>query len=264
MNRSLLLSLYRPRWLGSRPECHGVIASTNDRARQLLEELGPQAHGAVVLADGQSAGRGRHGRTWESPPGLSLPLSVALWADEPGERLPLLPLAGSLAVLRALRAVPGIGAALKWPNDVLCGGKKIAGALLEARWRGEELAGLVLGVGVNLNQAEKDFPPELRGTATSVLIESGNATGAERFAAALLAELEPLLELALPDPGLLVEECAPHWGHRAGDLLEVTGNGGSHRGVFVAVEADGALALAEGGRLVRVLYGDVRFVRSGT
>lgn len=264
MNRTLLLAHYRPAWLGARLECHGVVPSTNDLARRLLEELGPSAHGAVVVADGQSAGRGRHGRSWESPPGLSLALSVALWADEPVVGLPLLPLAGSLAALRALRAVTGIDAALKWPNDVMCGPRKIAGALLEARWSGDELAGLVLGVGLNLNQAEEDFQAGLRESATSVFIESGRATGAELFVAAILTELEPLLEASLAKPDHLVTECAPHWGHGAGDLLEASWDGGVHRGRFVEIAADGSLVLAEGDRKVRVTYGEVRSLRSGT
>lgn len=264
MNRDLILARYRPDWLGARLECHGVIASTNDRARQLLEELGPEAHGAVVVADGQSAGRGRHGRSWDSPPGLSLALSAALWAGSDGDGLPLLPLAGSLAALRALKAVSGIGCSLKWPNDVMCGSRKLAGAILEARWSGDELAGLVLGVGVNLNQAREDFPPGFRESATSVLLEGGCAASPELFAAALLSELEPLLEAALPQPDRLVAECAPHWGHGAGDPLEVSWDGGVRRGRFVEVAADGSLVLEEGGRNVRVTYGEVRSLRSGT
>ena len=264
MNQALLLAHYSPTWLGTRLECHGVIPSTNDRARRLLEELGPNAHGAVVIAKGQSAGRGRHGRVWESPPGLCLALSAALWVEFPPERLPLLPLAGSLAVARALKNANGIEAALKWPNDVLCGGRKISGALLEARWSGDELAGLVLGFGVNLNQAREDFPPELRENSTSAFLETGRPVELEPFAAALLGELEPLLETSLPDPAVLVGECEPHWAHRAGDALEVSWSGGVHRGRFLRVGPDGSLALEEGGRTVEVLYGEVRNLRSGT
>lgn len=262
MNRDLILASYIPTWLGTRLECHGVIPSTNDRARELLEKSGSEAHGAVVFAEGQSAGRGRFGRTWVSPPALSLSMSVALWAPAPKDSLPLLPVAGSLAILRALKKTAGLRAGLKWPNDVLCGGKKIAGVLLEGRWSGARLEGLVLGIGANLRQEKEAFPMDLKEGATSVLIESGRLLGEEDFAASLLCELEPLLELGLEEPSALLPLAAPHWTHAPGDFLDVTWEGGEVRGAFVEVSPDGALVVESRQGRVALRYGEARNVRS--
>jgi BirA family biotin operon repressor/biotin-[acetyl-CoA-carboxylase] ligase len=262
VNRDLILSRFEPRWLGTRLECHGVIPSTNDRARELLEKFGDEAHGAVVFAEGQSAGRGRFGRTWVSPPGLSLSMSVALWIPAPKDSLPLLPLAGSIAILRALEESAGLTAGLKWPNDVLCGGKKIAGVLLEGRWSGSRLEGLVLGIGVNLRQEKEAFPADLKELATSVLIESGRVLEEEAFAASLLCELEPLLELGLEEPSALLPFAAPHWIHAKGDYLDVTWEGGEVRGTFVEVSPNGALVVESRQGRVTLRYGEARNVRS--
>jgi BirA family transcriptional regulator, biotin operon repressor / biotin---[acetyl-CoA-carboxylase] ligase len=261
MDQNVLLSQFRPTWLGTRLECHGLLPSTNDRARELLDQLGPEAHGAVIFADAQSSGRGRLGRAWVSPPALSLSMSVALWIESPKDALPLLPVAGSLAVLRALKESADLDAGLKWPNDVLCRGKKIAGALSEGRWSGGRLEGLVLGIGVNLGQKREDFPEELREGATSVLIESGLMSESECFAAELLRELDPLLEAGLEDPEALLSFAARHWVHRKGDLLSAWWDGDVVGGTFVEVAPDGALILEDRGRHVTVRAGDVRDVR---
>jgi BirA family transcriptional regulator, biotin operon repressor / biotin---[acetyl-CoA-carboxylase] ligase len=262
VNRDLILAGHTPKWLGAHLECHAVLPSTNDRARELLEERGPGAHGAVVLAEAQSAGRGRFGRTWESPPGVSLAMSVALWTDSPEDSLPLLTVSGSLAVLGALLETARLAAGLKWPNDVVCGEKKIAGVLLEGRWSGGKLDGLVLGLGVNLRQKARDFPGEIRDTATSVLIESGQVIAGETFAGALLRNLEPLAALGLANPGALLAAASPHWVHRPGDPLEVSAEGEVVRGTFVEVAKDGALVLDRRGERVAARYGDARNVRS--
>ena len=261
VNRDLILAAYSPKWLGTRLECHGLLSSTNDRARELLDKFGPEAHGTVIFAEGQISGRGRFGRAWDSPPNLSLSMSAALWARSPQDSLPLLPVAGSLAVLRALKETVDLAAGLKWPNDVLCGGKKIAGVLLESRWSGAKLEGLVLGIGANLRQKREDFPQELREGATSAFIESGRILEDESFAAALLRELEPLLGLGLENPAALLPSAAPHWVHRRGDLLNAAGDGGVFGGAFVEVATDGALILEDNGKRVAVRYGEARDVR---
>jgi len=261
VDRDLLLSRYKPRWLGSRLECHGILPSTNDRARQLLDELGPEAHGAVVFAEGQSAGRGRFGSAWASPAGLSISMSAALWANPPRDTLPLLTLAGSLAVASALSESAAVEAGLKWPNDVVCRGRKIAGVLLEGRWSGESLEGLVLGIGVNLRQKKSDFPQELRDGATSVLIERGSAAKDEAFAASLLAGLEPLLARGLEDPAALLRPAAARWVHVPGEPLCATFGGREIRGAFAGVSEDGELILESREGRVTLRYGEAHGVR---
>lgn len=257
MIRDQILSLYTPAWLGSRLEVHDELPSTNDRARALLDELGSKAHGAVIVAGRQTAGRGRLGRVWHSAPGQSLALSVALAPDAYPEGLAWLPVAGSLAVLDAAEDTAGLSARLKWPNDVMAAGKKLAGVLLEGRYAARRPSGLVLGIGVNLLQRPEDFPEEVRAGATSVLDATGREVPIELFAASLLRGLAPLLDAGFADGTSILKAAAPFWVHHLGDELEVAWSGGSVRGEFVAVREDGSLVLDCGGRLETVRYGDV-------
>jgi BirA family biotin operon repressor/biotin-[acetyl-CoA-carboxylase] ligase len=136
--------------------------STNARARELAAAGAP--HGTVVTAAEQTAGRGRQGRSWTAPPGKALLYSALLRPLE--ERHVMLPLAVPLAVCEAAEALrPELRCGVKWPNDVLLDGRKLAGVLIEARPRD---GWAVIGVGLNLTIAPDEFPPELRDTATSV------------------------------------------------------------------------------------------------
>jgi len=158
--------------------------STNDRARALAAAGAP--HGTLVTAGAQSAGRGRQGRTWSAPPGRALLMSLVLRAPER-----MLPLAAAVAVAEAA----GPGAAIKWPNDVLLDGRKLAGILAEAR---PQEGWAVLGIGVNVAVRPDDLPAELRETAATLGLEP-------RDVDAVLARLLEALEraLALETPALL-------------------------------------------------------------
>jgi len=147
-----------------RPHRHYALTeSTNDRARELAAAGAP--HGTVVTAAEQSAGRGRQGRTWTAPPGKALLYSAVVRPLE--ERHLLLPLAAPLAVCEAAEQLrPDVACKVKWPNDVLLEGRKLAGILIEAR---PQDSWAVVGVGLNLAIGQDEFPPELRETATSLL-----------------------------------------------------------------------------------------------
>jgi BirA family transcriptional regulator, biotin operon repressor / biotin---[acetyl-CoA-carboxylase] ligase len=137
-----------------------ITESTNDRARELAEAGAPS--GAVVTADEQAAGRGRHGRRWSAPAGAALLYSAILRPLD--ERHRLLPLAVPLAVCEAIEAVAPVSCRVKWPNDVWIDERKVAGVLIEARppdWA-------VIGVGVNLSVPPDEFPEDLRWPATSI------------------------------------------------------------------------------------------------
>jgi BirA family biotin operon repressor/biotin-[acetyl-CoA-carboxylase] ligase len=150
-----------------------VTGSTNDRARELALAGAPA--GTVVVAEEQSAGRGRQGRSWLAPRGSALTLSAVLRPT--AELLPLLPLACALAVCEACEAISPVSCAIKWPNDVLIGGRKVAGILIESR-PGDGWA--VVGIGLNVDLSEEELDPELRDTATSLLIASGAPAGRDR------------------------------------------------------------------------------------
>jgi BirA family transcriptional regulator, biotin operon repressor / biotin---[acetyl-CoA-carboxylase] ligase len=158
---------------------HRVADSTNERAKELAAAGAP--HGTVVTADEQTAGRGRQGRAWTAPPRSAVLMSVVV--RDLGESAALLPLAAAVAVCEASESAAGVRCEIKWPNDVWIDGRKLAGILVEAR----PAAGwAVVGIGLNVSTTGDEFPPELRGVATSL----GAAAPIDEVLAALLRALE--------------------------------------------------------------------------
>jgi len=152
--------------------CLDVTNSTNRVAMEMAENGGP--HGTVVVADAQTAGRGRMGRWWESPAGKNLYVSLLLRPSVPTVDATRLALVAGVALADAVEAM-GIPASLKWPNDLYCEGRKAAGILAEMASDPDGVRHVVIGVGLNVNMEEADFPPDLRGTATSLRICAGRA-----------------------------------------------------------------------------------------
>lgn len=250
------------RWLGRPCLFVGTVESTNDEAKRNLSRLGPDAHGAAFFTDDQRGGRGRHGRSWISPPGAALALSVSLWPrNAQAGPLSLLPVAASGAVAGTLRDLCGLEAALKWPNDVLVAGRKVSGALLEAAWKGEEHSGLALGTGVNLLQERGDWPEDLRDRAASVRSLGGAVPPLEVLVGRILDRLEPLLEIGFEDTRGLLRSVAHLWIHREGDMLEVRAGGETTVGAFLAIGPEGELVLDVAGEERRVRFGDVERLR---
>lgn len=158
------------------------VDSTNVRAQRLAVSGAP--HGALVTASGQSAGHGRQGRSWVTPPGRALACSLVL--REPPRLLPML---AALAVADVADRFDAAGrtAAIKWPNDVLLDGRKVAGILAEGR---PQEGWVVLGIGINVAVADDDLPPELRAVATSL---GRRPADVEAVLAALLERLDAWL-----------------------------------------------------------------------
>jgi BirA family transcriptional regulator, biotin operon repressor / biotin---[acetyl-CoA-carboxylase] ligase len=205
---------------------HRLTDSTNARARELA--LAGAPHGTIVTASEQSAGRGRQGRTWSAPAGRALLLSVVV--RDLGRDDALLPLAVPVAVAEAVEDVAAVSCGIKWPNDIWIGDRKLAGILLEGRPQ-ERWA--VLGIGLNVGTAEAEFPPDLQGRATSLLVETGVDLGVEAVLVAVLARLTE----RLGGDGAAVLAA---W--RSRDVLagrSVAWTGGS--GVGAGIDDDGAL-----------------------
>ncbi|HJL19016.1 MAG TPA: biotin--[acetyl-CoA-carboxylase] ligase [Sandaracinaceae bacterium LLY-WYZ-13_1] len=168
-------------------EVVGETGSTNDDARAAAERGVPDGH--VVVADRQVAGRGAHGRPWDSPGGSDLYLSIVARVPLEPARLPPLTLAVGLGVARALEAVvPAARVEQKWPNDVLMDGRKVSGVLVETVSSGTRVQSAILGIGVNVNRAR--FAPALEAHATSLRLASGARHDRARVLAGLLACVE--------------------------------------------------------------------------
>ncbi len=169
-----------------------AVASTNTHTAALADESAP--HGTVVVAESQTAGRGRLGRQWHSPSGKNLYCSVLLRTMPARERQPLwlswIPLIAALAVSRAVQVVANLKPTVKWPNDILIGNRKLGGILCESSGVGTARATVIVGIGLNVNIRRDEFPEELREIATSLAIEARHPCERTALLAALLGELE--------------------------------------------------------------------------
>lgn len=175
---------------GWRVEVLASTGSTNAVVARRAEDGEPA--GLVVVAEQQTAGRGRLDRGWSSPPRAGLTLSVLLRPDLPAHRWPWLPLWGGLAVARALREQTGVDAVLKWPNDVLVGGRKLCGLLAEVPVPGA----LVLGIGLNVTTRADELPHD---GATSLALVGATTTDRDTLLRALLRGLAQVLAERSPD-----------------------------------------------------------------
>lgn len=239
---------------------HATTGSTNDDARVLALE--GAAHGTLVIAESQNAGRGRRGAAWMAPPGTSLLCSVVLRPALPPEHWSRLTHACALAVCEALEALPGLPPPqIKWPNDIFLSGKKVCGILVEsvlAPRGGFAIAGL----GVNLNLTAAGFPNELRTSATSVWLEQGGRPVVrEDFAIHLHRRLMAQTARAASDFPALLADCESR-SFLTGQRVSLLSAGAERTGLVTGLGPEGELRLrGEDGReellasadLVRVL-----------
>jgi BirA family biotin operon repressor/biotin-[acetyl-CoA-carboxylase] ligase len=238
------------RWLGREHVHLPVCGSTNDEAARLASA--GAAHGTVVTAGAQHAGRGRQGRVWHSPPGENLYLSCILRPALPPVRVPAITLAAGLGVTDAVARI-GARPALKWPNDVLVDGRKLSGILTEMSTRGQHVQHIVVGIGINLGS--QSFPPELAGRATSLAL-LGLSIERERFFADLLASLEHWFERFFAGG---VAALADAWLARADrSRVGATSEGRAVEGAIVGLDPDGCLLVEDdAGARHRIIAGDV-------
>ena len=231
------------------------LVSTSDRLKALARAGAPEW--TTVLADRQTGGRGREGRAWVSPPG-GLYLSVLLRPRF--EKVGLLPLAAGVAVAEAAGEL-GVRVELKWPNDVLVSGRKLAGILSEAASGPGGVEWVVLGIGVNVAVDPATLPPDLAGSATSLRAAGGADVPVAELAAAVIHRLGVGYDALARDPGDVVSawraRAAPWWG----GMVEVRTGEGGLRGRLLEVDDDGALVVEVEGRRRRLLSGEVTRLR---
>ncbi len=191
VSRETILRELRTKFLGRSLVVLEKCSSTNDVASNSAQHGSP--HGLTVIAEEQTAGRGRHGRPWLSPKG-GIWLSIVLRDDLTIDACNNLPLTGALAVARTLDSSHRVGARVRWPNDVVANGRKLAGVLVEAKSKGNQLDYALLGVGINAN-----FPisliKQVDQGSTSLLDLLGSPINRENMISSILSEIEYLNEL---------------------------------------------------------------------
>lgn len=172
--------------LGSRWIFEKSIPSTNDLAKQLAMEATPE--GTVVLSDTQTSGKGRMGRQWDSPSQGGIYLSIVLYPPKPLEVVPYLTLLAGVATARAISNWCEV--TLKWPNDLIAQDKKLCGILCEFLPECQPMPATVIGIGINVHQTISEFPKDLRGTATSLFLETGQHLPRTQIVKSLIEKLD--------------------------------------------------------------------------
>jgi len=234
-------------WLGCQRIDLESCASTNDEAARYARA--GASNGTIVIAERQEAGRGREGRAWASPSG-GLYFSAIMRPPLPLADVPPITLAIGIAVCDAARAF-GAAAALKWPNDVLIGDKKLAGVLVETQSQGGRLDSVIVGIGVNLGSV----PDAVAARAVALAVDR------EAFVAELIAQLERWVDRYV-SRGL--DSIIPSWQQRMAPGLSAraTIDGAALSGELAGIDLDGSLLLRDDtGKVHRVRSGDVEVIR---
>lgn len=252
---SELKSRIQNEWAGKRIYYYEETGSTNIDAKRLGEEGG--VHGTVVAADKQNAGRGRRGRSWQSPAGKDIYFTILLRPEFAPDKAAGLTLVMALSVAQAIEGVCGMEAGIKWPNDVVLNGKKICGILTEMNVETDYIQYVVIGVGINVNLDA--MPEEIEQTATSILLESGKETARAELLQEVLKRFEENYETYERDLNLsnMLEEYNRHLVNR-NKQVRVLDPKGEYDGMARGINARGELLVETAdGKTVEVYAGEV-------
>lgn len=253
----LKTSVFGREWI----DYHAVIDSTNIRARMIADEGAPE--GTIVVAEAQLKGKGRRGRSWFSPAGQGIYVSVILRPRVPPAEATLLVLMAAVAAAEALLSHADLPVSVKWPNDILVGGKKIAGILTEMRLDGDRIDHVVIGMGVNVNTPAESLPPEIAAIATSLSAETGRTFSRAGLLRTYLEKLEGWYTLFRKRR---FEPIRGRWLEIAriiGKSVKIAGVDRIYEGEVVDIDPNGFLILKSfDGVLQRILAGDVSLVEA--
>lgn len=234
---------------------YAEVGSTNDVAAALADRGEPE--GTVVVADAQSAGRGRHGRAWASPAGAGLYMSIVMRPSS--YAVGLLTIAAGVALADGIQAATGLHPQLKWPNDVYIAGRKLAGILAEAGTSARGVQHVVLGCGINLMPAA--YPADVAARATSIESELGRAVDRGLLMAECLAALHArYLELQSHTAANVIGRWRDRAASTFGRRVEWDVAGVTRHGVAEDIDDSGALLVRDGAARARVISGEVRWL----
>lgn len=238
LSEAELLSCLKTEWAGGRTVYFDATDSTNVQAKRLAEAHAP--HGTLVVSDRQDGGKGRRGRSWASPSGVGIWMSLILRPEIAPSSASMLTLAAALAVREGIREETGLSSLIKWPNDLVLNGKKICGILTEMSTELMEIQYVITGIGINVNQRE--FPSEIRDTATSLSLEAGRCFRRSSLIAAILKAFEKdyAAFLKTGDLSLLLEEYNACLVNRGKEVC-ILDPSGEYRAVAEGIDESGSL-----------------------
>lgn len=253
--REELAELIRTKWAGRSLHYFDELGSTNVQAD--LEAGNGVQEGTLVVADMQTAGLGRRGRSWHSPAGTNIYFTLILRPSCMPDQASGITLVMALAVAEAIGESCGVRAQIKWPNDVVVNGKKVCGILTQMNVDGGAIRHVVVGVGVNAG--EQDFPPEIAATATSLQVESGRKLSRASLVAAIMRFFEEAYESFMRDGGLApVRERYESLLVNRGRAVIVLDPKGEYKGIARGINERGELLVErEDGSISNVYAGEV-------
>ena len=231
------------------------ISSTNDEAKKLANAGCPE--GTLVITETQLGGRGRLSRGWFSPVAKGIWFSLVLRPPFPPQEAPKCTLMAAVALNRAIREVTGISCGIKWPNDILCNGRKLVGILTEMSAEMDAINHIVIGMGINVNFGVSEIPPDLKNIATSVSIETGAPVSRIDLFIKVLEQLESLYIQVEATGFAAVLDAWRQESITLGRMVNVIGLDKSFVGKAIDIDAEGALLVETAQGVERVLAGDV-------
>ena len=217
---------------------YDTIDSTNTKAKELAKRGAP--HGTIIIAGQQTGGRGRMGRSFSSPAGMGVYLSVILRPNCTPDQLMHLTCAAGVAAMSAVEQVCGICPDIKWANDLILGGKKLGGILTELGFAGNIVDYAIIGIGINCLQRAEDFPAELQTIATSLLEQTDKAIEPAKLAAALTESLFRLDRQLIAGKAQLMETYRKHCITLGKEIVVLQG-ADSRNATALDLDADGGL-----------------------
>lgn len=231
------------------------VVSTNTEAKRLAADGCPE--GQIVIAEEQTGGKGRLSRGWFSPQGKGIWLSLVLRPPFSPQEAPKCTMLAAVAVNRAIRRVTGVACGIKWPNDILYEDKKLVGILTEMTAEMDAINYVVIGMGINVNIAAEEFPPDLHAIATSLAMAAGHPLSRLQLLAAILEELEQAYQMSIDKGFAPVLDAWRGESVTLGRMVDVFGQGRKFAGLATDIAADGALLVETPDGLERVVAGDV-------
>lgn len=228
------------------------VESTQKIAHQLVYENAPE--GTVVIAEEQSSGRGRMDRKWHSPKYTGIWMSLILRPNIPLTQAPQLTLLTAVAVVQAVEEVTNLIPEIKWPNDILLNGKKVTGILTELQAEADKIHSIIIGIGMNVNQKEEDFPSELQSTATSLAIEKGEKVSRSDLIKCIFTNLEKLYLLYLEKGFLPIKILWESYAVSIGKQIKARTLTNTLEGKALGITNEGVLELEDKDGVIHQIY----------
>lgn len=255
LSRAEILSSIRGSWAGREILYLDEVDSTNTAAKKAAEN--GAAHGTLVVSERQTGGKGRRGRVWDSPRGTGIFMTLILRPEMAPVHASMLTLVAALAVAGGIKEYTGASSLIKWPNDIVMGGKKVCGILTEMSADPDCINYVAVGIGINVNREE--FPEEIREVAASIFTETGKKTKRSLLISAVMAAFERYYEIFMKtaDMSGLLEEYNGKLAN-CGRTVRVLDPAGEYSGTAIGIDREGELLVEMEDRTVRrVLSGEV-------